>query len=148
MLLRANLFINGITLRHILSALTQSGPKPNPASCAVAEHSSFCKFFKKLLAGSALVLFFQTTALAQNVSCTCRYQGEDYGIGESICLKSPNGLKMATCSMVLNNTSWKISNAPCPFSKLDAEDLEPVDMMPARPTPGEIGPTSNGANLG
>lgn len=67
-------------------------------------------------------LFFLTTAAsAQNISCTCRYKGSDYGIGESICLKSPDGMKMATCSMVLNNTSWKFSNAPCPLSELDLE---------------------------
>lgn len=24
---------------------------------------------------------------------------------------------MATCEMVLNNTSWQISNAPCPLSQ-------------------------------
>jgi len=57
-----------------------------------------------------------TASWAQNVSCTCRYQGEDYGVGESICVKSPQGMRMATCAMVLNNTSWKFSNAPCPLS--------------------------------
>ena len=55
---------------------------------------------------------------AQTVSCTCRYKGEKYGIGESICLKSPEGLRMATCGMVLNNTSWQFSDAPCPLTQL------------------------------
>ncbi|MEO0980112.1 MAG: hypothetical protein AAFY24_22805 [Pseudomonadota bacterium] len=70
-----------------------------------------------LLTGFGMV-FLTTVAHAQNISCTCRYKGSDYGIGESICLKSPNGMKMATCSMVLNNTSWKFSNAPCPLSQM------------------------------
>jgi len=60
-----------------------------------------------------------SVALAQNVSCTCRYQGQDYGVGESICLKGSDGMRMATCAMVLNNTSWSFSNAPCPLSKRD-----------------------------
>lgn len=65
------------------------------------------------------------TAAAQNVSCTCRYQGQDYGIGESICLKGSNGMRMATCAMVLNNTSWKFSNAPCPLTLWEQERVLP-----------------------
>ncbi|MCV0425880.1 MAG: hypothetical protein K5905_10430 [Roseibium sp.] len=68
---------------------------------------------------------------AQNISCTCRYQGEDYGLGESICLKSSDGLKMATCEMVLNNTSWQISNAPCPLTHLQDEILKEFGDQPA-----------------
>jgi len=61
-------------------------------------------------------------AQAQNVSCTCRYKGQDYGLGESICLKGANGMRMATCAMVLNNTSWEFSNAPCPLSRWNGTD--------------------------
>jgi hypothetical protein len=73
---------------------------------------------------------FSTLSSAQDVNCTCRYQGENFGIGESICLKGSDGLKMATCSMVLNNTSWQFSNAPCPLAQLDSNgnsDIEEVD---------------------
>ncbi|PVB63665.1 hypothetical protein DCO57_02475 [Labrenzia sp. 011] len=55
---------------------------------------------------------------AQTVSCTCRYKGQDYSLGESICLNGSDGSRMATCSMVLNNTSWQFSNAPCPVTRL------------------------------
>lgn len=58
-------------------------------------------------------------AQAQGVSCTCRYKGQDYGLGESICLKGQDGPRMATCGMVLNNTSWRFSDAPCPVSRLN-----------------------------
>jgi len=66
-------------------------------------------------------------AQAQSVSCTCRYKGEKYGIGESICLKSPQGLRMATCEMVLNNTSWQFSDAPCPLTQLQQTDRSAPD---------------------
>ncbi|MHA7772716.1 hypothetical protein [Roseibium sp. M-1] len=74
----------------------------------------------KIPAAAGLTLFVlgNSLAQAQSVSCTCRYKGQDYGIGESICLKSPDGLRMATCGMVLNNTSWQFSNAPCPLTQL------------------------------
>lgn len=71
-------------------------------------------------------------AHAQEATCTCRYKGQDYGIGESICLNGPGGMRMATCSMVLNNTSWKFSEGVCPVSKL--EDRQP-NMTPILETP-------------
>lgn len=49
-----------------------------------------------------------------NVPCTCRYNGQDFGIGDTICLKAGSDMRLATCSMVLNNTSWKMSTTPCP----------------------------------
>jgi hypothetical protein len=45
--------------------------------------------------------------------CTCRAGGRDYDLGRSICLTTPAGFRLATCEMVLNNTSWKISATPC-----------------------------------
>jgi len=87
------------------------------------------------MAGFGLI-FLTTAAYAQNISCTCRYKGSDYGIGESICLKSPNGMKMATCSMVLNNTSWKFSNAPCPLSELKPENGKAPQTNVPRPEDG------------
>lgn len=36
-------------------------------------------------------------------------------------------MKMATCSMVLNNTSWKFSNAPCPLSLWQDEDNPEIE---------------------
>jgi len=34
---------------------------------------------------------------------------------------------MATCAMVLNNTSWQLSNAPCPLSQLNPASVEQVE---------------------
>ncbi len=50
------------------------------------------------------------------VDCTCRHRGEDFHIGETICIRSAEGLNLAVCSMVLNNTSWKVTRTPCPSS--------------------------------
>ncbi|MCK7611521.1 hypothetical protein [Roseibium sediminicola] len=81
-------------------------------------------------------------AQAQNVSCTCRYKGQDYGLGESICLKGSDGMRMATCAMVLNNTSWEFSNAPCPLSQwqgisspFDRGHLAPESRQPRSSAP-------------
>ena len=48
--------------------------------------------------------------------CTCRSRGRDYELGQSACLQSPKGARIATCGMVLNNTSWQFTDAPCTIS--------------------------------
>jgi hypothetical protein len=48
--------------------------------------------------------------------CTCRSQGRDYDLGQSACLQSPKGARIATCGMVLNNTSWQFTETPCTVS--------------------------------
>ena len=60
--------------------------------------------------------------------CTCRSQGRDYELGKSVCLQTPKGARLATCGMVLNNTSWTFTDAPCVVS--DARPEEAVE--PAR----------------
>lgn len=51
-------------------------------------------------------------ALRPNINCTCRFRGQDFGIGESVCIRGA----LATCSTFLNNTSWSISKTPCPVA--------------------------------
>jgi hypothetical protein len=50
--------------------------------------------------------------------CTCRARGRDFTLGQSVCLATPKGVRIATCAMVLNNTSWKFTETPCVVSHL------------------------------
>ena len=52
--------------------------------------------------------------------CTCRSQGRDFELGQSTCLQTPKGARIATCGMVLNNTSWQFSDTPCVVSDMPA----------------------------
>ena len=56
-----------------------------------------------------------TIAVATDAAadCTCRAAGRDFDLGRSICMPTPTGFRLATCDMVLNNTSWRISSTPC-----------------------------------
>lgn len=51
--------------------------------------------------------------------CTCRLHGDNFNVGDFVCLSSPDGLRLAVCTMVQNNTSWKITESLCPFSYFD-----------------------------
>ncbi|MFK5977320.1 MAG: hypothetical protein QM488_00340 [Rhizobiaceae bacterium] len=56
--------------------------------------------------------------------CSCRFKGQDIPTGKSICMKTSKGLVMAKCDWVLNNTAWKFTDQPCPYSMLNQT---PVD---------------------
>jgi len=45
--------------------------------------------------------------------CTCRAPGGDFEVGRVVCLVTHKGPRLATCGMVLNNTSWHISETAC-----------------------------------
>ena len=62
-----------------------------------------------LLAGDAAV----SAAVAD---CICRARGQEFELGQSTCLATPKGARIATCGMVLNNTSWQFSDTPCVVS--------------------------------
>ena len=66
-----------------------------------------------VLAGDAAV----TAAVAD---CTCRARGQAFELGQSTCLATPKGARIATCGMVLNNTSWQFSDTPCVVSEAPA----------------------------
>ena len=73
-------------------------------------------------------LIFVALIAASDVSfadCTCRSQGRDYELGKSVCLQTPKGARLATCGMVLNNTSWQFTDTPCVVSDV------PADAAPA-----------------
>lgn len=67
--------------------------------------------------------FASTPALA-GPDCTCRHSGGEVEEGQTACIKSPTGMKMARCERVLNNTSWKMLDAPCPYSQAPSGTVE------------------------
>ncbi len=46
-------------------------------------------------------------------SCTCKYLGGDAKQGETRCIKTASGPKLARCEMVLNNSSWTVLDEKC-----------------------------------
>ena len=74
----------------------------------------------------ALGAFAATPASAD---CTCRAMGRDFQHGDQVCLRSPNGqARIATCSMVLNNSAWQFSETPC----VSSQKLTPLRVALAR----------------
>jgi hypothetical protein len=56
------------------------------------------------------------TQVQGHEQCYCRAQGRTFAVGESACLRTAAGPRVAECGMVLNNTSWRFTEQPCPES--------------------------------
>jgi hypothetical protein len=71
-----------------------------------------------IAAMAALIATLDARPSAADPDCTCRARGRDFTLGQSVCLATPKGARIATCAMVLNNTSWQFTETPCVVSNL------------------------------
>ena len=76
---------------------------------------------RKLLAMLASLAALGGSAALAGPNCTCRADGVEATIGQTVCLKTPGGMRLARCEMVLNNTSWKFLDGACPQASRDTE---------------------------
>jgi hypothetical protein len=73
-----------------------------------------------ILIAAAAAMLAGAAITPASAACTCRGQGGiEAFLGETICLSTPNGTRLARCEMVLNNPSWTFLDEPCPQAMLD-----------------------------
>jgi len=65
----------------------------------------------------ALAIDALFSAAVADPNCICRARGREFELGQSTCLPSPKGPRIAICGMVLNNTSWQFTETPCIVSR-------------------------------
>jgi hypothetical protein len=89
----------------------------------------------------AAAAVFALGAWPAAADCTCRAGGRDYELGRTVCIASPTGLRLATCMMVLNNTSWRFSETPCVTANaaLGGQAQSPPSAAPQRTTHAATG---------
>lgn len=70
--------------------------------------------------GALLIMAVIGIAIAQPApplpECTCRAQGRTYHLGENICLRTPEGYRLAECELTQNITNWRFSKNTCTIS--------------------------------
>jgi hypothetical protein len=60
---------------------------------------------------------YRHETVQDHADCYCRGPtGERSPVGESACLVTAEGPRIAECRMVLNNPSWRVTTRPCPES--------------------------------
>lgn len=70
------------------------------------------------------------------LNCTCRYRGQDFQLGDRVCLNSPDGPQQAECGFVLNNTSWNFTGLSCVYSNRAAPGrLAALPVLNMSPVP-------------
>jgi hypothetical protein len=68
---------------------------------------------------AAIALIAALDALTATATAgTCRALGRHFELGQTVCLNTPKGPRLATCAMVLNNSSWQFSDVPCTVSQV------------------------------
>lgn len=82
--------------------------------------------------GATVVTRVLAAGLVADANCTCRGLGQNFELGETACLETPKGPRIATCGMNLNNTSWLFSDTPC----VAARGSPPVPDKQAKSEPG------------
>ncbi len=79
------------------------------------------------LALAATIALVAMPAIAGE-NCTCRYKDAEVEEGKTACIRTNKGLRMARCERVLNNTSWKFLELPCPYAFLERDqNITPID---------------------
>jgi hypothetical protein len=73
-------------------------------------------------------------ATGDAIPCRCRFQGNAYRLGDTVCMTTHLGVQFARCDLFLNNTSWIPTGLPCTMSRLDVAPAEVHATLPAQPT--------------
>ena len=67
-----------------------------------------------------------------SADCTCRGPGVVAHHGQTVCLRTPTGLRLARCEMMLNNSSWTFLPDPCPQASRQSREFA-AEMSVAPP---------------
>jgi hypothetical protein len=69
-----------------------------------------------------------------SADCTCRARGVVAAHGETLCIRTPEGVRLARCEKVTNVASWRFLDGPCPVAELMTPDpprSRPMDVIRA-----------------
>ncbi len=54
----------------------------------------------------------------QIIPCRCRYRGQEYRLGEVVCMQTHMGTVLTRCDLFINNTSWIPTTDACTISRM------------------------------
>jgi hypothetical protein len=100
-------------------------------------HIGFVKVAKRpaILGFAAAWAAAILSPMAALADCTCRALGRDFELGRSVCLSTSHGPRLATCAMVLNNTSWRLSETPCDPQQPNLDRVSELRKVPRMRAP-------------
>lgn len=72
-----------------------------------------------------------TDGFGRTIPCRCRFQGQQYRLGDLVCMSTAEGVVLARCDLMLNNTSWVPTRVPCTVSELARPSLAALGGVPS-----------------
>lgn len=63
------------------------------------------------------------------IPCRCRFGGQDYRLGETVCMATSQGTVLTRCDLLLNNTSWIPTSTSCTLSDAPVLPQEPATAI-------------------
>ena len=56
-------------------------------------------------------------ATGEPIPCLCRFRGQNFKLGDRVCMQTPDGIVITRCDMLLNNTTWVPTDESCTMSR-------------------------------
>ena len=56
-------------------------------------------------------------AVLADPDCRCRYDGQYFNAGETVCIVVGGQARQARCGKILNNSAWKFTGEGCPTAE-------------------------------
>jgi hypothetical protein len=74
-------------------------------------------------------------AFPASADCTCRARGVVVHHGQTACIPTPAGVRLARCEKVSNIASWRFLDGACPQASLEGESklTAAISLAPAGP---------------
>jgi hypothetical protein len=102
--------VSAVAAAAIALALTSSSNAVDPSTSGGPAPSWPTSPFHGVISG----------ATGEVIPCRCRFRGNAYRLGDTVCMSTPLGVQLARCDLLLNNTSWVPMGVPCTMSLLPA----------------------------
>jgi hypothetical protein len=73
---------------------------------------------RPILAGVVATVLIGAAIAPAQADCTCRAEGVVAAHGQTVCIPTPAGARLARCDKISNVASWTFLDGPCPQAGL------------------------------
>jgi hypothetical protein len=87
---------------------------------------------RPVLAAIAAAFLAGATSSPAAADCTCRARGVVAAHGQTLCIQTPQGPRLARCGKLSNVASWTFLDGTCPMAALNVPEGNPRTRQSAR----------------
>lgn len=87
--------------------------------------------WSRFAAVASMLVMAGPLAGTARADCNCLYDGQRYEQEETVCMRTPQGMRLARCAMLGNVAWWQVLDGPC----AGAVSQLPADAAARMPSP-------------